>query len=234
MQTPIPLRSDPLSTALDWSRRMGQRAQRDAACRISRALWAVAVEAAMARGHMAVAANLLSTELVPALGEAMEALGQAVTLAATPPLERHPSWPFELLPRLDRIVHRYKHGCDTLVVAEQRAELALDGPPPLCRDPDGADRVLERVLGDLALELDGRDPWAAVAERLGRALVELVAPVDALVGRIDADDLDGAPLVPLKRAMLVAYEDLCEALLLALARLDLESVLPPPRARASA
>jgi hypothetical protein len=40
--------------------------------------------------------------------------------------------------------------------------------------------------------------------------------------------------VPLKRAMLAAYEDLCEALLLALGGLDLEHGSSRPPVRASA
>lgn len=234
MHTPIPLRSNPLSTALDWSRQLGQRAQRDAASRLSRDLWTVTVDAAMARGHLTVVANLLGSELVPAVGEAMEALGQAVALAGTPRLERHPAWSVEALPRLDRVVQRHKRACDVIVAAERHHEALHGGPPPLGREADGVARVLARVFDDLELELQGGDAWPVVAERLGRDLCGLVEPVDALVTRADADDLDGVPLVPLKRAMLAAYEDLCEALLLALGLLGLEPTAPPQRIRASA
>lgn len=230
----IPLRSDPLSAALDWSRQLGQRAQREAASRLARDLWVVTAEAALARGHMTVVANLLGSELVPAVGEAVAAIGEAVTLASTPPALRHARWSVELVPQVDRIARRHKRACDVIVVAERRCEALRGGPPPLCREPDSVERVLERVLDGVALELDGRDGWAAVAERLGRGLCMLVDPVEAVVERIDADDLDGAPLVPLKRALLVIHEDLCEVLLLALARIDLERRLPRPRARATA
>jgi hypothetical protein len=234
MHTPIPLRSTPFSAALDWSRQLGRRAQRDAAARIARDLWTVTAEAALARGHMGVVANLLATELVPALGEAMEALGRAVALAGTPPRERHGAWSVEMLPRLDGVVSKHRRACDVLVVAERRHEAVLGGPPPVYREADGVGRVIERVLDDVALEREGRDPWPGVAARLGGALAGLVEPVDAVVERLDADDLDGAPLVPLKRAMLGAYEDLCEALLFALGRLSLERGWAGPRARATA
>lgn len=234
MQTAIPLRSNPLSAALDWSRQLGLRAQRDAASRISRDLWTVTAEAALARGHMTVVANLLATELPPALGEAMEALGGAVTLASTPPRERPRSWSIEALPRLDRFMHRHRRACDVLVVAERRHELALGGPPPLYREDDGVGRVLHRVLDHIALEQAGGDAWPHVAERLGSDLCALVEPVDAVLERLAADDLEGAPLVPLKRAMLVAFEDLCEAILFALGRLEREPTWSHPRARASA
>jgi hypothetical protein len=234
MQPPIPLRSTPLATALDWSRRLGQRAERDAPSRLSCDLWTVAVDAAMARGHLAVVANLLGAELVPAVGEAMAALGRAVVLASTPPRERDATWSVEALPRLDRVVHKHRRACDVLIVAERRKEVLLGGPPPLCRELDGVGRVLERALDDLALELEGQDAWPVVAARLGQGLCGLVAPVDALVERVDADDLDGAPLVPVKRALLSSYEDLCEALLFALGRLDLETTCAPPPTRATA
>lgn len=230
----IPLRSNPLSTALDWSRQQGLRAQRDAASRISRDLWTVTAQAALARGHMTVVANLLAGELVPALGEAMEALGQAVMLASTPLRERPASWSVEALPRLDRIMHRHRRACDVLVVAERRHEAVFGGPPPLYREDDGVGRVLHRVLDHIAIEREGGDAWPHVAERLGNDLCELVEPVDAVVERIDADDLDGAPLVPLKRAMLVAFEDLCEAILFALGRLEREPAWSRQQARASA
>jgi hypothetical protein len=221
MQTAIPLRSNSLSTALDWSRRLGQRARCHAADRISRDLWTVTVDAAMARGHLTVVANLLATELVPAVSEAIEALGHAVALVGAPPRERWPAWSVELLPRLDRVLGKHRRACDVLVVAERRVE-ALGGPPPLCREDDGVGRVLARVFDDIERQRHGSDPWPEVAERLGKALCSLVEPVDALMERLDADELDGVPLVPLKRAMLRAYEDLCEALLLALGGLELE------------
>lgn len=231
----IPLRSDPLSSALDWSRQLGRRAQREAAARLSSDLWTVTAEAALARGHLTVVANLLRSELVPAVGEAMEAIGEAVALTSTPPAERGRSWSVELLPQLDRIARRHKRACDVVVVAERRHEALHGGPPPLYREPGSVDRVMGRVLEGVTLELDGRDGWAAVSERLGHGLCGLVDPVDAVVARIDAGDLDGAPLVPLKRALLVVHEDLCEVLLLGLARMDLvEPRLPRPRARASA
>lgn len=234
MQPAIPLRSNPLSIALDWSRQQGQRAQRDAASRLSRDLWTVTAQAALARGHMTVVANLLAGELVPALGEAMEALGQAVTLASTPPRERPASWSVEALPRLDRIMHRHRRACDVLVVAERRHEAVFGGPPPLYREDDGVGRVLHRVLDHIAIEREGGDAWPYVAERLGNDLCALVEPVDAVVERLDADDLEGAPLVPLKRAMLVAFEDLCEAILFALGRLEREPAWSRQQARASA
>lgn len=234
MNTPIPLRSTPFSPALEWARQLGRRARRDSNARLARGLWTVAAEAGLARGHAAVVANLLATELVPALGEAMEALGGAVTLCGAPPPERHATWSVEMLPRLDGVVGKHRRACDVLVVAERRLEALLGGPPPLYRELDGVHRVLARVLDDVELERLGRDPWPGVAERLGRALEGLVGPVDAVVERIDAGDLDGAPLVPLKRAMLASYEDLCEALLFALGRLGLEPRCVPPRIRASA
>jgi hypothetical protein len=234
MNTPIPLRSTSFSPALEWARLLGRRAQRDFAGRLARDLWTVAVEAGLARGHATVVANLLATELVPALGQAMEALGQAVMLCGTPPRERHATWSVEMLPRLDGVVSKHRRACDVLVVAERRCEAFLGGPPPLFRALDGVNRVLDRVLDDVELERLGRDPWPGVAERLGQALTGLVGPVDAVVERIDAGDLDGAPLVPLKRAMLTSYEDLCEALLFALGRLGLEPRWAPQRIRATA
>lgn len=230
----IPLRSDPLAQALDHARRMGVRAQLDAPSRISRDLWTVTVDAAMARGHMTVVANLLGSELVPAVGEAMAALGQAVTLASTPPVERHPSWSVEALPRLDRVAYQIKRACEVLTVAERREQVMLGGPPPLPRELGSVTRVFDKVLLDLELELEGRDAWPEVAGRLGQSLCGLVEPVRALVERMDADDLDGVELVPLKQAMLAAYEDLCEALLFALGRLHLEAQRPRTRARATA
>jgi hypothetical protein len=211
---------------------MGLRAELDAPSRISRDLWTVTVDAAMARGHMTVVANLLGSELVPAVAEAMAALGHAVTLASTPPIERPASWSVEALPRLDRVTCLLKRACDVLAVAERREQLLLGGPPPLPRELGSVARVLDKVLADLALELEGRDAWPEVAGRLGQSLCGLVDPVSALVERMDADDLDGVELVPLKQAMLSAYEDLCEALLFALGRLDLAS--ERPRARATA
>jgi hypothetical protein len=231
----IPLRSDPLSGALDWARQLGQRAQREAAGRLSPDLWAVTAEAALARGHLTVVASLLGSELVPALGEAMEAIAEAVALASTPPAARPPRWSLELVPRVDRIAHRHKQACDVVAVAERRHQARHGGPPPRYREPGSVDRVLERVFEGLTLELGGRDGWAAVAERLGRGLCALVEPVEAVVERSDAGDLEGAPLGPLKQALLVVHEDLCEVLLLALARVDLEhGSLPRPRARATA
>lgn len=234
MQTAIPLRSNPLSAAIDWSRQLGQRARACEAERLSRTLWSVTAEAALARGHLAVVTSLLASELLPAVGEAMEALGAAVSLVGTPPRERQGAWSVELLPRLDRIMQRHRRACDVLVVAERRSEALLGGPPPLYRDRDGASRVLARVFDDVELDRQGRDAWPGVEERLNQALCGLVEPVDALVERLDADDLDGVPLVPLKRAMLGAYEDLCEAFLFALARLDLEPAWAHRRARATA
>jgi len=193
----------------------------------------VTADAALARGHLAVVANLLSTELVPALGEAVAALGQAVTLVGTPLRERPPAWSVELVPRLDRVVSKHRRACDVLVVAERRVE-ALGGPPPLCREDQGVARVVGRVFDDIERQRQGRDPWPEVAERLGKALCSLVEPVDATVAQVDAGDLDDAPLVPLKRAMLAAYEDLCGALLFALGRLDLEAGWDRQQVRATA
>jgi hypothetical protein len=209
---------------------MGQRAELDAPSRISRDLWTVTVDAAMARGHMTVVANLLRAELVPAVGEAMAALGQAVALASTPPIERPVTWSVEALPRLDRVACKLKRACDVLTVAERREQVMLGGPPPLPRELGSVTRVFDKVLADLDLELAGHDAWPAVADRLGHSLCGLVDPVQALEACMDADDLDGVELVALKRALLAAYEDLCEALLFALGRLNLE----PARARASA
>lgn len=234
MHAPIPLRSVSSLAALEWARRLGQRARRDAGSRLARDLWTVAAEAALARGHAAVVANLLATELVPALGEAMEALGQAVVLCGTPPRDRHATWSVEMLPRLDGVAGKHRRACDVVVVAERLREALAGGPPPLCRELDGVNRVLARVLDDVELERRGGDPWPGVAERLGRALASLVEPVDAVVARIDAGEVDAAPLVPLKRAMLAGYEDLCEALLFALGRLGLEPRWAPQRFPASA
>ena len=94
--------------------------------------------------------------------------------------------------------------------------------------------MLHRVLDHIALEQVGGDAWPRVAERLGADLCALVEPVDVALERLLADDLDGAPLVPLKRAMLVAFEDLCEAILFALGRLERGSTWSQPPARASA
>lgn len=240
MQPTILLQSNPVSHALDVARRMGQRAQIDAGSRLSRDLWSVTVDAAMARGHLTVVGNLLRSELVPAVAEAMAALGEAVRLASTPPLGRPPAWSVQALPRLDRVASRLGRACEVITVAGRHAHAVEGGPPPESRELGRVARVLPQVLGDLALELEGRDAWPTVAQRLGEALCALVDPVTALVDRMDLDELeeidglDGLALGPLEQAIFAAYEALCGALLFALGRLDLESARPHVRARATA
>lgn len=216
MHTLVPHRCAALTHALALARRLGLRAELEAPGRISRDLWTVTVEAALARRHLAVVGGLLQSELLPAVAEATAALGQAVSLASTPPHARVEPWPVELLPRLDRIAQRVGRACQVLTVAEQRRALLSGGPPPLARHRGAVGRVLGRVLVDL----QAVDGWPAVAGRLGDALEGLVGPVTALVDRIDADDLPGVEPSSVKRAMIVAHEAVAEALLLALGQLD--------------
>lgn len=221
MHPAIPLRPAALTHALDLSRRLGLRAQLEASARISRDLWVVTVDAALARRHFAVVGSLLQSELLPAVAEAMAALGQAVTLASTPVADRPASWLCETLPRLDRVAQRLGRACDVLTVAERRHQALHEGPPPLARERGGIARVLGRVFTELDAVLQGDDGWPAVADRLGDALRALVGPVVGLCERLDADDLDGVELRPVKRAMLEAHEAVSEALLFALGRIGI-------------
>ncbi len=237
----IPLRSERSpcgAAALEWARAMGQRARRDAAQRRPAALLDVTVSAAFSQGHLEVVASLVADELVAVVGEAVEGIGEAVALAAMPPLERPPGWQEQMLPHLDRITRRHRRACQVIAMAERRQAL-LGGAAPLRREPYGVERVLARVVDHLDAEITEEGGWARVAVRLGEGLEALVEPVDAMVRALEQGGLDAVSLPLLQRAMLRAYEGLAEAILFGLGRRELEPAGPHapvmrPRARATA
>ncbi|MCX4245719.1 hypothetical protein [Paraliomyxa miuraensis] len=226
MSTPIPLRPEAITHALEFVRWLGQRAEHEASSRLSRELWMVSIEAALARRHFSVVATLLQSERWLSLSEAMADLGRVVELVRTPGGPRAEPWLVDVLPRLDRTGQAMTRACEVLTIAERHRQLAHEGSPPLPRERGGVVRVLGRVFGALDMILQGEDGWRSVTARLEHALcglVELVELAD-LVEPVETQAEAPLELDPsvVKHALHEAHEAVAEAMLLALGQLAIE------------